>query len=284
MQIGEKLVPKYLFQKEAITRTTIFTGFFALAFINFYSPFGVEKWYQPQNKFEVFFYSSLVILTGMFFIVFSRILMYQVSKKRNINYLQYSVWIFFEILSMAAVYSLFAKYLLDDQRVFYQIAEVTLKNTTLVLLLPYTVLWLYFAYLEKTRQLEKIAQGGVLKIQSDKMVPFHDENGKLKISVILDDILYLESSDNYVLIHYVSNNKISKYIIRNTLKNLETKLLIMGFVRCHRSYLVNFSKVKILKREKDGLFLELNSDPQLVLPVSKTYVSSIIESFSLDQA
>jgi len=208
--------------------------------------------------------------------------MYQVSKRRSINYLQYSVWIFCEILILATVYSIFAKFILDDKRVFYEIAEVTLKNTVLVLLLPYTVLWLYFAYLEKTRQLEKISQGGVLKSQSDKMVPFYDENGKLKISVIQDDILYLEASDNYVLIYYVSNNKISKYMIRNTLKNLEVKLLSMGFVRCHRSYLVNFNRVKILKREKDGLFLELNSVPHLVLPVSKTYVSTIIESFSQD--
>jgi hypothetical protein len=282
MQIGEKNAPKYLFQKEAITRTTIFTGLFALAFINFYSPFGVDKWYQPQNKFEVFFYSSLVILTGMIVIVLSRRIMYQVSKRYNINYLQYSIWIFFEILSLSAVYSAFAKFLLEDKRVFYEIIEVTLKNTTLVLLLPYTVLWLYFAYVEKTRQLEKISQGGVLKIQSDKMVPFYDEKGKLKISVVQDDILYIEASDNYVLIYYNSNNKISKYMIRNTLKNLESKLLTIGFIRCHRSYLVNFNKVKILKREKDGLFLELNSDPHLVLPVSKTYVSTIIESFSKD--
>jgi hypothetical protein len=282
MQIGEKIVPKYLFQKEAITRTTIFTGLFALAFINFYSPFGVDKWYQPENKFEIFFYSSLVILTGMVVIVLSRILMYQASKRRNINYLQYSVWIFFEILSLATVYAVFAKFVLEDRRVFYEIVEVTLKNTVLVLLLPYTVLWLYFAYLEKTRQLQKISEGGILKIQSDKMVPFYDEKGKLKISVIQDDILYLEASDNYVLIYYVSNNKISKYMIRNTLKNLETRLLSLGFIRCHRSYLVNFSQVKILKREKDGLFLELNSNPHLILPVSKTYVSSIIELFTKD--
>jgi hypothetical protein len=280
MQIGEKNVPKYLFQKEAITRTTIFSGLFALAFINFYSPFGVEKWYQPQNKFEVFLYSSIVILTGMIVIVLNRIIMYQVSKIRSINYLQYSVWIFFEILILAAVYSVFAKFVLADKRVFYEIVEITLKNTVLVLLLPYTVLWLYFAYLEKTRQLEAISQAGTTRFLADKMLPFYDDNGKLKISVVLDDILYLESSDNYVLIYYDSNNKVSKYLIRNTLKNLEAKLLSMGFIRCHRSYLVNFNKVKILKREKDGLFLELDTDPHLILPVSKTYVSSIIESFS----
>ncbi len=111
-------------------------------------------------------------------------------------------------------------------------------------------------------------------------VPFYDEKGKLKLSVINEDILYIEASDNYVSVYYLMNNKVSKYMIRNTLKQLEIKLSKIGFIRCHRSYLVNFNKVKVLKREKEGLFLVLNIEGELVLPVSKTYVSPIIESFS----
>ncbi len=280
MLIWEKRIPLYLVQKDSIVKTTIFTGLFALAFINIYSPFGVERWYHPTNKIQLFFYSSLVILAGMFVIVLSRVIMYQFSKKVKFDYGQYSVWILVEIISMAAVYSVFAKYILDDPRIFVEIIKVTVKNTILVLLLPYIVLWLYFAYREKTQLLEKFSQNGGPKFQHDIMVPFYDENGKLKLSVVIDDILYIEASDNYVSVYYLSNNKVSKYLVRNTLKNLEVRLNKIGFIRCHRSYLVNFNKVKVLKREKEGLFLVLNVDGEMVLPVSKTYVSSIIESFS----
>lgn len=280
MLIWEKEIPANFVQRYSIVRTTIFTGLFALAFINFYAPFGVERWYHPTNKVQLFFYSSLIILAGMFVIVISRIIMVQVSKKFKLNYLQYAVWIFAEIVSMAAVYALFAKYVLDDARILGDIIKITVKNTTLVLLLPYTVLWLYFAYREKTLQLEEFSQTGNVKIPSDKMIPFYDEKGKLKFSVISDDLLFIEASDNYVSIYYVSNNKMSKYMVRNTLKNLEERLKVYGFIRCHRSFLVNFNKVKLLKREKDGLFLELNIENQHTLPVSKTYVSGIIESFS----
>lgn len=280
MLIWEKDIPNYLVQKDSIVKTTIFTGLFALAFINIYAPFGVEKWYHPSNKIELFFYSSLVILTGMLVIVISRILMFQFSKKVSLNYFQYSVWIFGEIISMAAVYSIFAKYLLDDPRIFSEIIKITVKNTLLILLLPYIVLWFYLAYKEKTKQLERFAQSVGQVPQPDMMIPFHDEKGKLKLSVVNNDILYIEASDNYVSIYYMLNSKISKYMIRNTLKNLENKLNNLGYIRCHRSYLVNFNKVKVLKREKDGLFLVLNVDGELILPVSKTYVSKIIESFS----
>jgi DNA-binding LytR/AlgR family response regulator len=280
MLIWEKKIPEYLVQKDTIEKTTIFTGLFALAFINIYSPFGVERWYHPTNKIELFFYSSLIILAGMLVIVISRVIMFKFSKKAELNYGHYSAWILIEIISMATVYSAFAKYALDDPRIFLDIIKVTVKNTILVLLIPYIVLWLYFAYREKTKQLEEYSHSSTPKIQPDLMVPFYDEKGKLKLSVVIDDILYIEASDNYVSVFYLLNSKVSKYMVRNTLKNLEEKLKKIGFIRCHRSYLVNFNKVKVLKREKEGLFLVLNTDGELILPVSKTYVSSIIESFS----
>lgn len=59
------------------------------------------------------------------------------------------------------------------------------------------------------------------------MIPFYDENGKLKLSIQLDDLLFLEASDNYVSINYIHNQKISKYMVRNTLKiwNLNFRIL-----------------------------------------------------------
>ncbi len=279
MLIWEKKIPLFLVKKESIVGTTIFTGLFALAFINIYSPFELEKWYHT-NKIQLFAYSSLATLTGMAVIVISRVLMFSFSKRYHLTYLQFSVWIFIEISSMAVVYSIFVKYFMDDVRTVLEIIKVSIKNTALVLLMPYSAIWLYFSYREKTRQLEKISESKTPIMTSEKMFPFYDEKGKLKFSVLIDDIIYLEASDNYVSIFYTSGNKISKYMVRNTLKNLESKMDKLGFIRCHRSYLVNFNKVKILKRSKEGLQLELNTESQLTLPVSKTYLTNIIESFS----
>lgn len=280
MLIWDKKVPEYLVKKDTVVRTTLFTALFALAFINIYSPFSAGKKLN-LNDVDLFLNSSLAILAGMFIIVVSRVVMYQTTKKNSLTYLYYSLWIFVEILSMAAGYSVYVKFVLNDSRILAEIIQVTIKNTALILLLPYSVLWLYFSYREKTKQLEKYSMGHTpVKIDQDRMVPFYDDKGKLKFSVILDDLIYLEASDNYVSIYYSANKKLSKYMIRNTLKNVEEKLTPLGFMRCHRSYLVNFSKVKILKREKDGVFLELNTDDGLTLPVSKTYVSTIVQSFS----
>lgn len=63
------------------------------------------------------------------------------------------------------------------------------------------------------------------------------------------EILYIEASDDYVFIHTKEN----KYIKNSTLKHFQTHLHTDQFIRIHRSYLVNVSKIsKIEKYEKDS--------------------------------
>ena len=64
------------------------------------------------------------------------------------------------------------------------------------------------------------------------------------------------------------------------MKIIEESYPESGLIRCHRSYIINFKKVKILRKEKDGLFLELDSDEIADIPVSKTYVDEMIKLFS----
>jgi DNA-binding LytR/AlgR family response regulator len=279
MFIIEQAIPSYLTTRQNITRTVIFTAAFALAFINIYSPFGVNTWYYV-TRVQLLFYSSLVILTGVLVIVISRIIMYQYSKVRKITYLRYITWILVEVLSMAAFYAIFVKFILYDERLFTEIFKISIKNTSLVLLLPYSIIWLYFSWHTKSIQLEELSYKESHNNTQKKMILFYDEKGTLRFSILLEDLLYLEATDNYVTIFYIDNNKIAKYLIRNTLKNLEQKLQKKNIMRCHRSYMVNFEKVKIMLKEKTGLYLELDIEPKFRLPVSRTYVASVIEAFS----
>jgi DNA-binding LytR/AlgR family response regulator len=51
-------------------------------------------------------------------------------------------------------------------------------------------------------------------------------------------------------------------------------------IRCHRSYMVNFEKVKVIRKDKNGLMLELDSPSAIDIPVSKTYVDNVMQTFS----
>ncbi len=112
------------------------------------------------------------------------------------------------------------------------------------------------------------------------MIPFFDEKGTMRISIKLNDILYVQSSDNYVIIYYNNNNTVTKFLLRNTIKNLEDHFKDHPITRCHRSYMVNFNKIKVIRREKINHILEMDTDPKIEVPVSKTYLEDVFKLFS----
>lgn len=275
----QKEVPSYIVEKGNIIRLIIFTASFALVFINLYSPFGVKYWFTV-TKWGLLLYSSLVILTGVLVVVISRVLMYQYCKRNIVSYWLYFVWVLGEVFFMALFYALFEKNILKDNRFFADILKVSVQNTALVLLLPYSALWLFFSWKDKKQQLEQLIQGYPLVDNAKNMIPFHDEKGILRFSVKLENLLYLEASDNYVNVHYLNKEKVGRLLLRNSMKNVEEGLKGTEVIRCHRSYMVNFEKIKVIRKEKDGLRLEFDLPLTLDIPVSKSFVDNVMDTFS----
>jgi hypothetical protein len=275
----QKPIPPYLNEKQNIKRLILFTSLFALIFINAYSPFGADRWYN-LTKLEFFTYSSLTILIGVLVVVISRILMYHWCKRHTISIWQYLIWIVAEIFSMALAYALFEKLFLKDIRLFTDLLKNSSRNTALVLLLPYSVLWLYFSWRDKKEQIERLEDSPPFSENSRNMIPFYDDKGILKFSIKKENLLYLESAENYVNICYLNKGKVSKYLLRDTLKKIEETFSGSEIIRCHRSYMVNFEKVKVIRKDRDGLKLGFDSPSVTDIPVSKTYVNTVMLTFS----
>jgi len=288
MDLSHKL-PEYQTEKRNIIRLIIFTAAFALIFINIYSPFELTSWITTEAPpwlkignldLLLLIYSSFIILTGVLVVVISRIIMYQVTIRRGrITIAQFLVWIAVEIISMAMFYALYEKLFLNDTRSFVDAYKASIQNTALVLLFPYSILWLYFSWIDKNKQLQKLKDSGEMVFDSMDMVTFHDEKGTMRLSIKLADLLFLQASDNYVTIVYNHQEKQAKYLLRSSLKIIQEELKHLPLIRCHRSYMVNFEKVKIIRREKDGLKLELETPVPTEIPVSKTYVEEVFKAF-----
>jgi hypothetical protein len=272
--------PDYLTEKNNIVRLILFTAVFALGFINLYHPFGFFESFEVTPS-VFFLYSSLITLTGVLVVVISRIIMYYYSKKKALSLIQYGLWVLAEILAMSSFYALFEKLALHDLRPFDELMKVSALNTSLVLLLPYTILWLYFSWTDKKKRLEQIDHEEIPVPTKKGMLSFLDEKGELKLSVQSEQLLYLESADNYVKIHYLNKGKITHFMLRNSLKNLDESLAHTPMIRCHRSYVVNFDKVKVLRKEKDGIYLAMDEENIPDIPVSKTYTERVMAKFAL---
>jgi hypothetical protein len=276
MNLLTEKVPAYLYEKANLIRLVIFTAIFALVFINIYKPFNSEHWYNV-SELMFFVYSSLVILTGVLVVVVSRIILYFYVKKHAITYGQYAVWILFEIFFMALFYTIYVLSIRHNPDVLKTFKE-SVTNTSLVLLFPYAILMLYFSWQEKEKRLQRMEEdkqtGGSPK---NNIIPFYDEKGELRLSVQQENLLYIESADNYVIIWYLNKNSAARFILRSTLKSLEKRLEEAHILRCHRSYLVNFDRVKIIRREKDGVNLDLGVEGIPNIPISKTYSEKVTQ-------
>ncbi len=278
-------IPAYIYEKNNIIRLILFTAVFALLFINIFQPFNSRAWYPNITDFKYFFFSSLIILTGMLVVVISRWIMFKYTVKHDLLYWQFALYILSEIFAMSLFFTLFAKFFPRNEiepRGIITIFEESARNTAWVLLLPYSISWLYFSWREKIRLLETISKNvPETEVHKRNLIAFPDEKGEIKISIMLENLLYVESSDNYATIHYLNKSKLSHYLIRNSLKWMEENLTReTPLVRCHRSFIVNLDKVKVLRKTKDGIFLEMDAINTPDIQVSKTYYQRVMDKFS----
>jgi hypothetical protein len=116
-----------------------------------------------------------------------------------------------------------------------------------------------------------------------RLVHFSSDNGKDQVSVALDDLLYLESQDNYVAVTWMEGGARRASLIRSSLKSLEDALDEPLLQRCHRSFMVNLARVRGCQGNRHGLKLTLEGTDRPV-PVSRAYTGAILQKLGTEPA
>lgn len=182
----------------------------------------------------------------------------------------YAVWCVAEVMVIAQFHTLYTSLMLHLP--YLNALDDCLKIDYTILIFPYVILTLGY-------ELQEAVSAPADKVeQDDSLLRFHDENQKLKLVIAPSAVLYLQSEENYVRIHFIESEKLKNYVLRNSMKSLEEVLSSHGFVRCHRSYVVNPKHIKMLKKEAEGVILaELDAAGASQIPVSKRYYEKISE-------
>lgn len=109
----------------------------------------------------------------------------------------------------------------------------------------------------------------------DIEIVFESENKSEYFKLALEQIMLIKSANNYIEVIYKTGDKISKRLLRNTIKNTEEFFSkYPTLVRCHRSCIVNKNYIKKLEKGKDGLKLALFDYPQEI-HVSRLYALKV---------
>lgn len=284
-------LPKYLLDKHQQTSIVVFTAGFGILFILLFMPFLDNPWFKIDTE------STTVYLLGFFILCFglialSRKIMYNLREKINFTILKYVVWCALEMFILSAIYvSLTAVGgVLDliemSDRSHLKMLLSTFLFSIACMGVPYVISYLYLSLADKSNTIRLMNYSNVVsdtpaKPYEDKKITLFDNNGVLKFSIDSENLYYIESDDNYIKAWYTdSSHEIKQYMLRCKLNTIEESFAGSDLVRCHRKYIVNVSKIKILKAERDGYMLELDLDSPELIPVSKSYEQNLLAKYN----
>ena len=276
-------VPKYMLEKRNQISMVLFVSLFAIAFINIFNPFDSKAWIKGTSITETqyFAWSSLLVLIGMAVVALSRVIMYLRSKRpdHNITILRYIFWVFAEVLLLSGAFTILALIVRNNLSLPtndpLEIFITAIENTIKILFIPYLICIMYFSYQDRAAKLKEL-MGENIGFKSSNLISIRDSRGVLQLSVAKENLLYIESADNYICIWYQKNEMLKKQLMRITMKEISEQLADTNIVRCHRSYMVNLDLVKVMRREKENLFLELGVPNIKEIPISKTYGEKVL--------
>ena len=284
---GNKELPSYLLEKNNVVRMILFTTVYSLVFINIFRPFNSETWIHNINSTNYFMYSSLMVLIGMVVVSLSRVIMGLVVKKVSITYPDYIIWLVSDAVILSVFYTFVAykvgfvdNFLIENPTMttweaIYTIFWKSTANTVWMLLIPYTISLLFLDNQHLRNRLKEMGNRGA----ESNIVHLKDEKGEVRLSINIENVLYAESADNYVIVKYINNDKIVDFFLRTNLKKLSEDLRDTPLQRCHRSFMINLLHVTSLKKDMTEFIIQFDTTSIKDITVSKTYQEAIMDAF-----
>lgn len=247
---------------------------FSIFFLNIFQPFNIGRWYSDSGIIKFLRLSSYGFVVALVFL-FSQFPLRKALKAEHFKIKSYILWLSIEISLISLVYIFLYGNPVGN---FINDLIFSIKYTFLGICLPYSFAILLIYYKNQSAEI-KTLQNKIAKPNEKRLLVLKDENDKIKFSILPKYLLMLESTDNYVSVFYLFDGKVQRKLLRNTLKNLETMLKEHSMIRCHRSFIVNFSNVDFMQKKGKKLTLKIKHLEKSI-PVSEKYSSLFLDFLS----
>ncbi len=246
---------------------------FFITFSIFYTPFDIQQFYSIDNGHEFPFHIIMLACIMMGVLAVSRTMLHFILKASPIGWVSYIGWCLSEVLGITFFMALYTALVRHDGQNYFQHLAICLKYSYLELVFIYVPMSLSRAVKNKNELLE------TKRLQdSDSLVRFHDEHQRLKLTIAPSSLLYVKAESNYLRICYLEAEKVREFMLRASMKSLDTPAFSKSLVRCQRSYYVNPEHVTVLRKDRDGfMFAEMNIPNVPPVPVSKQYFEHLSE-------
>lgn len=252
--------------------TSVGAGLFVALFLLIFQPFGSASWDDPRKPYILAGYGlvtfgCLVLMGSLFPFFFKRFF-----DEKNWTVGREILWNVIIIVFIAFGNLAYSVWTMGED---FGNPFIWLGITAAVGVIPASVITL----LSYTRLLRKYATTDlhVGKHEPEttasplpETITFTAENEKDALTLAVDDLLFIESADNYSEIVFLQNEKTKKTLLRGSLSRFEEQAHHPDIVRCHRSYVVNLGQIESISGNAQGYWLQLKNWASPI-PVARRY-------------
>lgn len=276
---------RFLTRYESILLFLALTLVVAVLLVVFGQPTSILAFFEQQSTLTPLGQITISFTSGFGVLLLSRLVLFLVGRKIELSPAAMVIWIVVELILCVSVMTLVLWGLCGGGAVqLPPVVGALVLGSIGVALVPAVVTYLISRLRETRVELQRLRQLlGHQDVQpkqaADTTVNFFAKGGRLAFSTRMGNILYIESADNYVNIHYVNGEKEETFILFNSMKNIEKSFSGTSLMRCHRGYMVNADNVRLMRKEALGLVLELNHTAKTI-PVSKSFAEPITQFFA----
>ncbi len=209
-----------------------------------------------------------VIMCGIY--IMTRLLFCFIYRRTTLLWWHYGLWCMGEMIAASFFLALYMSlvYRKAGGMPYFDALEYCIKMIFIMLVPLYTICILSRIIVNKNKVINMLRD----MPQDNTLAKFYDYGRRLKLTITPSAIVYVSAEANYVKIHYIENEKLRSFTLRNSMKSIENLKLAQQLVRCHRSYFVNPRHVKLLGKGNDGIiYAEFLLENVPKIPVSKQY-------------
>ena len=248
------------------------SAFFVL-FLILFLPFGVN---EPQKELTLRLAAELSLF-GLF--IFFTLLVNEFFIRRPLirfwTWPRFVGWLGWLVFFSGTMNFLLYNYLQSWYDFSWSSYIQHVLNVGTVEFFPMVGVYYYFRHQQLQSRVHKLSQVDETQTILNTLVNFQGNAEMERIQLRLQDVLFLESDDNYVIIHYLDGTKLRKEVLRSTLATQEKTEHPIDFLqRIHRSYLVNIYQVESISGNVQKSKIKLRHW-EVPFPVSRSFVHQV---------
>jgi len=272
------------YPKDSTILQKVFIGFlygnFVFLFLFLFQPFGLNEWKVEYKELRLAGYGLITMLVLLFNSILVERSFLGFFGEKNWKVWKEILWSSWNIVLIGACNLLYSYWQIGFPLTFA--GFLTYQWITLLIgLFPVTIATL-ISYnrlqskmIRESKELNEII-GYDMDVEEGpvnpavKNIEIVGENANERVVLNPEDLIYIESTGNYITISWLDNERLNQKMIRSTLKQVETLFTGQDYIfKTHRSYLVNLKKVIKVSGNSQGYKLHFLLPDDLV-PVSRS--------------